>query len=310
MAKGAFAAFLNEAHATFEKASASTLTCADALDHYWQEHVAVEVEDSGRIASKIKHLKAHFGNLLIEAVSIPDCRRYVAARRSGAIGRPSGDGTIRGELVTLTAALNHEAKWKRISRAEVPFIEKPEEPQGREVWIPRDVLFDGILPEARRRDLKLWGWVNLAYYTASRRRAIETLTWAQWPEAPARIFLNPPGRKQTNKRRPVVPVDASLDPVRAALWEAFGSTGYVLGGTQNLWYPIRNLLDDMGLHDATPHTFRHTRATHLLQDDVSPWKVAGLLGDTVTTVLRKYGHHCPDFLADTVRPADAREAKA
>jgi len=46
----------------------------------------------------------------------------------------------------------------------------------------------------------------------------------------------------------------------------------------------------------TPHTFRHTLATWLCQDDVSLVKIARILGDTVETVERHYAHHVPTDL--------------
>src|SRR3546814_16354669 len=66
--------------------------------------------------------------------------------------------------------------------------------------------------------------------------------------------------RQTKKRRPVVRVAEELIPVRAALWEAYRDTGFVLGSNRNLWKPMRKLLDDLGLDDAVPHSFPHNRA--------------------------------------------------
>jgi integrase len=48
----------------------------------------------------------------------------------------------------------------------------------------------------------------------------------------------------------------------------------------------------------TPHTFRHTAATWLMQNGVSMWRAAGFLGMSVETLDRVYGHHHPDFLSD------------
>jgi integrase-like protein len=48
----------------------------------------------------------------------------------------------------------------------------------------------------------------------------------------------------------------------------------------------------------TPHTFRHTAATWLMQNGVSLWRAAGFLGMSVETLDRVYGHHHPDYLSD------------
>jgi len=62
--------------------------------------------------------------------------------------------------------------------------------------------------------------------------------------------------------------------------------------------PMRSL----GLGDkANPHILRHSRATHLLQDGVSIYDVARLLGDSVQTIERVYGHHSPDYLAEAIK---------
>ncbi len=50
---------------------------------------------------------------------------------------------------------------------------------------------------------------------------------------------------------------------------------------------------------------RHSRATHLLQAGVDIYTVARLLGDSVTTVERVYGHHSADHMAATIRQCGA-----
>lgn len=50
--------------------------------------------------------------------------------------------------------------------------------------------------------------------------------------------------------------------------------------------------------DVTPHTWRHSLATWLMQAGGEPWKVAGFLGMSVETLLNNYGHHHPDHSAD------------
>ncbi|MEI9405112.1 tyrosine-type recombinase/integrase [Mesorhizobium argentiipisi] len=59
--------------------------------------------------------------------------------------------------------------------------------------------------------------------------------------------------------------------------------------------------------DVTPHVFRHTAATWLMQQGADPWAAAGFLGMTVEMLIQTYGHHHPDFQADA---AEAIVSKA
>jgi integrase len=68
-------------------------------------------------------------------------------------------------------------------------------------------------------------------------------------------------------------------------------------------------LDDGGefTTDVTPHVFRHTAATWLMQSGTDVWAAAGFLGMTVDVLIATYGHHHPDFQAEA---ADAISKKA
>ena len=50
----------------------------------------------------------------------------------------------------------------------------------------------------------------------------------------------------------------------------------------------------------TPHVMRHTAATLMLRAGVSLWDTAGVLGDTVATVEKYYGHHAAAHLSSAV----------
>ncbi|MFC3642323.1 tyrosine-type recombinase/integrase [Aquibium oceanicum] len=66
--------------------------------------------------------------------------------------------------------------------------------------------------------------------------------------------------------------------------------------------------------EVTPHIFRHTAATWLMQAGTDPWSASGFLGMTVQTLIDNYGHHHPDFQsgaaeAITAKAADRRAPK-
>ena len=46
----------------------------------------------------------------------------------------------------------------------------------------------------------------------------------------------------------------------------------------------------------SPHTFRHTAATWLMQRGVPIWEAAGFLGMSAEVLQDTYGHHHPDHL--------------
>ena len=55
-------------------------------------------------------------------------------------------------------------------------------------------------------------FILLGLYTGQRKEALLSLRWAQVDLEAGRINFNPPGRKQTKKRRPHVPIAPRLLP--------------------------------------------------------------------------------------------------
>lgn len=330
-AKVRFAAFLTEGRDVYDSVRAGgALTAGQALDDYVTEHVEYDVVDQERARGCVANLKQHFGTLAVRDIDVPCCRAYAEARRTARIGSrgrrkaipPASDGTIRRELVVLTAAINHAVKWKRLQRNDVPTIEltKDSEPVGR--WLSRDE-FARLRAHAAERAAaagyrasqtrdntaksateRLPGFIEIAYYTGSRRKAVERLTKFQVDMERGRIALAKPGERRTKKRRPVVPIDQDLRPTLVRLLAA-SDNEYVLGSPQPLGREFRACVKAAGLSaDVTPHVLRHSRATHLLQDGVSLWAVANLLGDRPETVAKVYGHHSTEYMAEVLARRD------
>lgn len=275
------------------------LSVAEALDQYAREH---RVDDPTRRQYAIDHLTVLLGSKAMADVDIPLCRWYGEQRRVK-------KSTVRRELGVLQAAANHALRWRRITAAEMPSIELPPGGEPRMIWLFEDEL--ARLREAATGRARLF--IDIAYYTASRKGAIEWLAWDRVDLAGGRITLNDPCGRLNKKRKPVVPI---ADPLReslvAALYGADARHHYVLGEPHDIRPAFDAAAHRAGLEvlpardgrpegRLTPHVLRHTRATHLLQKGVQPYAVAALLGDTVTTVLRVYGHHCPSYLEEAIR---------
>ena len=282
------------------------LTVDAALDAYEIEHVNTKVVDKDRAIDIIRNLKAHFAGVFMRDVDIPKCRDYVLARGMGLIGS-TGRGeqimagspaTCRRELGLLKAAAAHAVRWKRLPPGEMPQVELPPDSEPVTRWLTHEELH--ALRAACGDAGRLRWFVEIAYYTASRRDAVETMTKFQVDVVRDRISLAKTGEVRTKKRRPVVPIDPQLRPWLAAAINA-SPNEFVLGSAQPVYKPFMAAVEKAGLgDDVTPHVLRHTRATHLLQSGAPPWAVANLLGDTLTTVQRVYGHACPDYLAEVL----------
>jgi site-specific recombinase XerD len=48
--------------------------------------------------------------------------------------------------------------------------------------------------------------------------------------------------------------------------------------------------------EVTPHVLKHSCATLMLQNGVSTWNVAGLLGTSEAVIRKVYGHHALEHL--------------
>ena len=143
----------------------------------------------------------------------------------------------------------------------------------------------------------------LALHTAARPSAALALTWPRVDLDRRLITLNPAGRIQTAKRRPVVPINDTLD---AALREAaeIRTIDHVIewGGqpVTSIKTGFRAARQRAGLGpEVTPYVLRHTSATWMALAGVPMRDIAAMLGhDDEATTSRIYAKHSPDYLRD------------
>ena len=285
----------------------SDLTVAEIVDAYITEHVAKHVVDKVRQRNIARNLLPYFGDMLLSQIDPKQIVKYEKVRAAGTVGcrRARSSATLRRELNMLKAAIQHAVRTKRITLADVPYIPLPQAPGAKDLWLTEKEA-DQFMAAARRATIRARLFVAVALNTASRRAAIETLTWEQVDLDRRLIHFNPPGRLQSKKRRVAVPINDELYEELAA-FAPDARTGYVLGHhgsiTRAFETVTRLAAKETGnkkFLDVTPHTLRHTWATLAARAGVDLYQVAGVLGDSPATVQANYLHHCPDHLRGAV----------
>jgi integrase len=273
------------------------------LHQYSRENQAV---DWKRTRAAVRALKTFFAGRLVYEIDIPLCREYSAFRIAAGVAL----STVARELTTLRAACNHALKWKRISELHKPTFEIPSDLPKREVWLFKDEL--KILLNAA--DPIMEQFIRITYGTASRRRAVECLEWYQCDFNRRTIALDKRDARKTNKRRPTVPM-GNLYPMLKDMYDQ-RKNNFVLGSDEDRLAAFTALCASEQLLEVaerdgrpagriTPHILRHSRATHLLEDGVTIYAVAKLLGDNPTTVQKTYGHISMGSLEDELAKSGA-----
>ena len=135
--------------------------------------------------------------------------------------------------------------------------------------------------------------------TAARPEAALELVRSQCDLARGTINLNPPGRVQTKKRRPILPMAGFLRPwIEAALdGPLVAYRGRPVKKINGAFQTVRDAAD-FG-DDVVPYTIRHTVATELFRRGVPPLEIKSFLGHRMPglATTERYLHVAPDHLA-------------
>jgi len=308
------------------------ISVADVLSIYADDCAPKGEAARKKLDQRIGRLNDFFGGKSLSEINGETCRAYVASRGNA--------GGSRRDLEDLRSAINHHAE-EGFHRAIVR-VTLPEKGQPRDRWLTRSeaarLLWTcwrhrelqlrhrgpdkGLrLPTARYPLRHLARFILIALYTGTRAGAIAC---ASPSRGEGRSFVDlegglfyrlPQGATPTKKRQPPAPIPARLLGhmrrwyVKGIVKDHFVEwNGSPIASVKTALKTAVRLAGLSG--KVTPHTFRHTAATWLMQTGVSVWRAAGFLGMSVETLDRVYGHHHPDFLADAADAMGRKPNKA
>lgn len=225
------------------------------------------------------------------------CRDYAGQRKAG----PT---TIRYELLLISTALGW-GRGKKVITAK-PEMWLPPVPE-RKVRHLNHQQFEKFFAEVRAPHARLY--VLLGLYTMARPSAILELTWDRVDFDRRLIDLNPAGRKQTAKRRPVVKMNDELHDELKIAYDARQSPFVVERGAKqvaNIKKAFQAASERSGIH-VTPYMLRHTGAVWAAEQGISMAALAQYMGhDDDSTTQKHYARYSPDYLANVANAVQRR----
>jgi integrase len=306
-----------------ETSTEAKLTIGELWAVYERLHIHPHVEAKRTAYASWRNLAGVFSDMEPADVSQDVVDGYVGRRLAGKIGKPSKPSTTRRELSALQACLNWCANPKRkpryITEKDVPAFELPPASDPRDRWLSTEEMARmHAAATAMRRDDKLTRderFLWLALQTAARKQAILDLTWDRVDFEVGMIHFNVPGRKKTKKRRVSVPMSKALRPILEQAHKE-RENELVMTNKNDMWARVQLIAIKAGLGvrgpkrvgkghkilatGISPHTLRHTAATHMARRGVPLYTIAGVLGNTLAMVEKVYAKHCPAALRDAV----------
>lgn len=282
---------------------------AVVLDRYYEKH-GKTLPSADAAERAVGKLKVFFVRDSIADLTLDRQNEFERDLRA----KGYSDSYIGRIQTTLKAAINRSYENHEIAAAPYVRVASSKAQRERLLAVPEAAaLFNADSPE------HLFRFLMLSFNTLSRPEALFELQPFQVDVDRRLVALNPPGRAQTKKHRPTLPVTDTLLPwlsswlpTRYFIQWHKGQTAPI-DSIKTTWRRLRTdaetLLrkadrDHPGLADVVPYTIRHTMATELRRRGVPKWEVDGFLGHASAGVTERYAKYTPDYLGKAAAAID------
>jgi integrase len=287
-----------------------TETVADFIERWWRDYALLQLEENTRRSYGHiweKHLRRRVGGYRLRDVTpavVHGVKTELLAER---VGLP----TIRKALALLSAMFRCAVEWDRVDRNPVRDVGMPVAKRSRHVRPVAPARVEEmracLLLEEMERDAAI---LSVLGYAGLRPEELRALRWSDVGERTILVERAAAGSSikatKTGKIRSVrllLPLAEDLSRWR----EASPSQSELVFPTSrdSVWtdYDWRNwrsrvfrpLAEAAGLTGSRPYDLRHSFASLLIHEGVSPVEVARQLGNAVAVTLDTYAHVFEEF---------------
>jgi len=278
------------AHRKLRKESPHSVSLGEILGRYYTNH-GQHCKDSDAVKAAIKKVIEHSPGLTVSQYNLEHQEQFIADMREAGLA----DGTITKYQSVVRRALQYA--YKRDQLESVPYIKTVGAGQNDRVMTLEESA--ALWNEVTSDHIGLW--MMLAFNTLARPSAALELEWHQVDMENRLINLNQPGRKQTNKFRPVVPISDTLYRYLVP-----NESARVIGKElKSVKRQFGTMVKRAGLDNVTAYTIRHTMATELRKRGVPPWELSGFMGHKIAGTTEIYAQYDPSYMRTASQAIDA-----
>lgn len=285
--------YMDQRMKTGQNLPAEEVTLKEIFKDYLEQH-AVKLRSYGSVVILLRYWQEFWG----EAATVADVRSVIRQEefRTELFKKGLAINSVNRTLEAGRAAITRA--YKRNVILYKPYIEVLPYERGKPKGRPLTVEEIGKLYTQAADHMRLFMILMLG--TGARNEAICHLEWSQIDFESGLIHLNPEGRKQTSKRRPVV----RMTPfVKEQLSKFNNREGRVLTFRGKSFNTAHQGIEKARWRaemkgNITPYSFRHTVARWLRKEGVSPWEVGAQLGHKMPgyNITEMYASASPDYL--------------
>jgi integrase len=275
-------------------------TLADAIDRYVQDHLpALSTSAQKNQRTQLNWWRQEYGHLSLEMLQAP----VLAEARDRLLKRRKPDGSIYAPATTVrylmglgTVLRTAVKEWHWIPSNPITDISKPKVENAR-VRFLSDEEIPRLLDACRESEsAHLYTVVRMLLTTGARKMEILGLDWRDIDFATSIVTL----RDTKNGDVRTVHLDGEVAEILQA---RRGIAGLVFPGPRKPSQPAditvawRSALRRAGIKDFHLHDLRHSHASFLAMEGVSPLEIATVLGHRQLSMVKRYSHLAPEHVA-------------